>query len=295
VRADWVGDRDQARLAWILFAGVALSMSQQLGLAIACATVSDTPGSVTQYAYAYYMIGVLLNLSVLPLSIVTLPDLVDQVRTGAPDAARRYMLTIGPYVAFLLVPALVAFVAFSEPLLGLVFDSGLGTTGVETMYATASTLALAMVAISVFTLGAAIVAAQRRWTLAAAVAAGSVGLYAVALTALGGDPERVAIGHVLGAASSTAILLVGIFGRDMPNVIGELARRCLPAIPLALPLVGLRLLIGDDPSPAEAALGAAAGLGIYVVFAVLLWRSVGGRLVTLLWQPVVRWRRERAA
>ncbi len=293
-RVAWVADRGQAELAWVLFAGVALSMSQQVGFALACVAVSDSAGSVTQYAYAYYVTGLLLNLSVLPLYIVTLPDLVDEMRTGAYQAARRYLVTISPYVAFLLVPALVAFVAFSKPLLKLVFEPGLGADGVRVMYETGSTLTLAMVSISVFTLGSAIVAAQRRWRMAAGVAVGSVLIYAVALTAFGGDPERVAIGHAVAAGCSIAMLLAVIFGRGTPRIVGALAWRCLPALPLSLPLVALRLLLGAEETAAEAALGATLGLAIYLILALALWRSVAGRLLALVRQLLVGRRRAAA-
>jgi O-antigen/teichoic acid export membrane protein len=294
-RVAWIADRGQAELAWVLFAGVALSMSQQIGFAMALATVSDSPGSVTQYAYAYYVTGLLLNLSVLPLAIVTLPDLVDEMRSGASEASRRYMLTMAPYVAFLLAPALVAFVAFSEPLLRLMFDSGLGEHGVSVMYETASTLTLAMVAISVFTLGAAILAAQRRWSLAAGVAAASVLIYAIALTLFAGKPDSVAIGHAVAAACSAAMLLAVIFGRETLRMLGALAWRCSPALALSLPIVAGRLLLGDDPTAAEAALGATLGLGVYLILALVLWRSVAGRLLALVRRLLAGRQREAAS
>jgi O-antigen/teichoic acid export membrane protein len=250
---------------------------------------------VTQYAYAYYVTGLLLNLSVLPLYIVTLPDLVDEMRNGAHQAARRYLMTISPYVAFLLVPALVAFVAFSEPLLKIVFDPGLGADGVRVMYETGSTLTLAMVSISVFTLGSAIVAAQRRWRMAAGVAVGSVLIYAVVLTAFGGDPERVAIGHAVAAGCSATMLFSVIFGREVLPIVGALAWRCLPALLLALPLVALRLLLGDEETAAEAALGATLGLATYLILALALWRSVAGRLLALVRQLLAGRRREAAS
>jgi len=228
-RLRWLRDREQWVLTWRLVAGVALSASQQIALVIALTSLSAGAGAVTLYAYAYFVVGLLLNLSVLPVAVVTLPDLIDELsRSGAP-AARRYLSFVTPYVAAVLIPALLGVVLFGEPILRLVFASALGTDDAAALHETSSVLGIAMGFASIFALGSAVIASQRRWSIAVLVACLSVAINMSLQARFGGELTTSAFAQAASTALVTLLLLGAIFGRQTPRVVMNVARVSSPA------------------------------------------------------------------
>lgn len=281
-RALWFRDAEQARLLWYLTAGVALSASQQLALAIALGSLSGEAGEGTLYAYAFYITGLFTNLSVVPLALVTLPDLVEGAAEGAV-AMRRHLKEVAPFVFFVLAPMLAGFAVFGKPMLELTLGPGLSQAAVADLYEIALVLELVVLATVVFALGTAMTVALRRWTVAVGVAVTSVLMHFVAISVLVHlGTTWVAVGHALATTLAAAILLTSLFGGAMPLAIRDLARGAWPAFALSAVFPLARLPLGEDPGTLILGASLVCAMMIYGLLALRLWPRVAGRFLAAI-------------
>ncbi|MDQ3648285.1 MAG: hypothetical protein M3433_06845 [Actinomycetota bacterium] len=274
-------DRSQLRLLWRALAGVALGASQQLGLAVALSAIVGE-GRVTVYAYAFYITGILLNLSVLPVAMVTLPDLLERLAAEGPSARREHLRRVAPFVFAVLVPALICLISFGEPLLAVAFGSVLSLSSVSEMHDIIVRLSLFALSAAVFALASTLLVALGRWVAAVVVAAINVLLHILAIYGFAhGDPTNVAAGHAAATLCATALLFALVLGREAPRAGVELAWAIAPAFAFATIFPLLRAALGDDPSVKAAAATAVLGLGLYCAAALVLWRSVATAFLAL--------------
>jgi peptidoglycan biosynthesis protein MviN/MurJ (putative lipid II flippase) len=276
------GGRHTEGLGSSVIGGVALGASQRLGLVIALSAVSTEPGLVTLYAYAFYAVGLILNVSSAPLSLVTLPNLVESIAARGKPAAEQQLAVVTPFVCSVLAPLLAALVAFGKPLIDGLFAAALSPDSRMTLYELTIILGAAMIPLSSFTLTGSVALALGLAKRAVGVATVGVVFHGVALYA--GAPygaSGVAVGHVAASAALALLVLVAVFERRTITVVKRLTRGCLPAFLLAAVFAPLRLALGPEPSPAWAVLAVAVGFGLYALLALLLWPTVAQPFLSL--------------
>ena len=221
------------RLAKYVLTGVALAGAQQLTLTIALAAVSGKAGEATLYAYAFYATGVMATLSVVPLSLVTLPRLVEASGSAPLEAARHQVRLVTPYVMAALVPMLAAFALFAEEVASE-FAGPLGR-GTTEFFHIAETLLLLMLPLVLFALLSTIVIALRLWTLAALAAGATLAVHLLLISsATDCGAVCVARTHALAMAISAVGLLWAVFRRATLSAVIDLCASAWKPLALAV-------------------------------------------------------------
>ena len=270
-----LANRDQGRFAYYLFSGAALGGVQQLSLPIALSAVSSTdpiPGTVTSYAYAYFLVGLVLRFSSTSVALVTLPDLVESISKAGPDAARRHLFGVTPFIFLVTLPMLAAFAAFGETILNLVFGAVLSEFLIRQLYEIGLILGLMAIATTVYVVAGSLLFALGRWQSMLWVSAASLIILAAAMYALAPmGALAIAAGHAGGATASALLVLAMAFRRDLARILrGICSRTALPFL-LATVFPLARGLLGSDPSIALELSFLAGASAIYLTLAIFLW------------------------
>ena len=288
-RRSMFADRAQRDLALVLAAAASISVALQLNLSIALATLSNDPGAITSYSYAFFIVGLALAISSFPLGLVTMPDLVQDYARRGLVAAREYLVRVPPYAFSVLVPTLVAFAVDGKPLLQAVFAHSLSDHGIDLVYEVGVVLSVMAIPASLLFLTGAVTIALGRTRLFLPLSISSLAIQAALTIPLSSiSPAAVAAGHATTLALTVAILYRMIFGRDWASIAFAALRRAAPAFALSSVFVLFRLPLGSDPSAGLAAAAALAGLAAYATLAVLLWPSVARAFIDLLKRPAPR-------
>ena len=285
-RLGWLRQREQWRLALDLVSGAALGVALQVNLAISLAVISSEAGAITAYSYAYFMSTLILTISSVPLSLVTLPDLVGKIATGGEKVTEAHFLRVSPYSLAVVAPLVFAYAADGRPVLEAVFSGSLSADTIDLLYELGLALCIMVVPTALMFLGAMVTLALGRWRQYLFAALAGIAVHAtivISVSTLG--PRAVAIGHVASATVLTAIILAIAYRRRWVAIAGEALRRSLPAFGFALVFVALRLPLGDDPGWAAAAAAALVGLLAYVALSVRFWPSVSTAFVDLVRRP----------
>lgn len=280
-RVGWLRSREQGRLALLLLAGAALGMANQLSLTIAVSAVSAEVSGIIVYSYAFFLVGLMLNLTSYPLSLVTLPDVVEAVAARGRDAAREQLNEVIPYLFAVLVPMAVGLVVFGEPLLRLIFQSALSPESIQLMHDIASVLCVMVIFTSLYVLAGTTLLALQRWRGALLVGSSSIVLHLVAIRLLSsGEPSHVAVAHAAASATVVAVLLAVLLGRTAVRWTLMAIRQALPALAFSVVFVLWAALISGSPSlPGDAS----AGLALAGLFASLVTYAA---LVGAAWPTV---------
>jgi O-antigen/teichoic acid export membrane protein len=283
----WLAQRDQAHLSWYLMAGVAITASQQIGLAIAVGALSGGTGSPTLYAYAYYITGVMLNVSVLPLAAVTLPELVSNVARINVSAVRDLLRLVPPYIFAVLLPMLAGFASLGEPLLNAAFSSVLSDATVRELYEICLWLELMMIPTAMYYLGGSMLLALHRWTSAIAAAGISIVIHlALLYPAADFGAQSVAAAHAGAALLATIVVLTFALGRDTPAAVWDIARLSWPAVALSGVFVAARVPVADRLGLLTAIVTLLGAAAVYVALVIRLWPRVGRAFADLLRNPL---------
>jgi peptidoglycan biosynthesis protein MviN/MurJ (putative lipid II flippase) len=286
-KLSWLVQRDQARFAWYLLAGVAITASQQIGLAIAIGALSGGTGSATLYAYAYYITGVMLNVSVLPLAAVTLPELVSNVARIKTTAVRDLLRLVPPYVFAVLLPMLAGFASFGEPVLTAAFGRVLSDASIRELYELCLWLELMMIPTAMYYLGGSMLLALHRWNGAIAAAGISIAIHLTLLyPAADFGAQAVAAAHALAALLATVVVVTLALGRETPAAAWDIARLSWPAVALSGVFVAARISVADRLGLMTAIVTLLAASAVYVALVIRLWPRVGRAFVALLRNPV---------
>lgn len=275
VSAKAILDRRQLHLAFYLLGGAAIPVAQQLGLTVAVSVVSHYPSGIMVYTYAFAMVGLMLNISALPLAFAALPDIVDELARRGLQAAENQVLTLVPCLFAILVPMLVAFVALGEPVLELILGSGLTSENIRRIHDVATILTGMVFLASLAVLATTCLLAMHRWRTAIYIGVASVGAHLLAIAVLlDSSVEMAAVGHVVATGCTTVLLFASVFGsRALP--ITFTALRCgSPAFALS-GVFALAAVLIDKDSPAWLTLLAMfVSTAVYVALVALTWRTV---------------------
>jgi peptidoglycan biosynthesis protein MviN/MurJ (putative lipid II flippase) len=266
---------EERLLALRLLAGTASAVSQQLAVVIALAALPDSGSDVTLYVYAYFLIGICLNLSVLPLTWVTLPDAVDAIGARGRRAANDYLAALAPVVYAFLMPALALLVTFGHDILQGIFGSTFTEGGIQELYDLASILCLVAVTGVVYFLALSMLLARREWAVAARVACVAVGLHVLVIGAgPSGSATAVATCHSVATALSAAVAGVVLLKREFFGTMARLIFRVAPITAITAVFPAIRFVIGWDLSLRSALLGGCLAMTSYFLLLLRLRRPL---------------------
>jgi peptidoglycan biosynthesis protein MviN/MurJ (putative lipid II flippase) len=285
-RLRWLRESEQWQLALDLVSGAALAVALQVNLAISLAVISSDAGAITAYSYAYFMATLILTISSVPLSLVTLPELVGRIATAGEKVAESHFLRVSPYSLAIVAPLVFGYAADGRPLLEAVFSGSLSASTIDLLYEVGLAFCIMIVPTALMFLGAMVVMALGRWRQYLVGALAGVAVHAalvISLSTLG--PRAVAIGHLASATILTAIILAIAYRERWAPIAAEALRRSSPAFAFALVFVLLRLPLGDDPGWAAAAAAALAGMLAYAALSVRFWPAVSTAFVDLVRRP----------
>lgn len=280
------------RVAAKTVSSVSLQASQQLGFAVALAFVSTSTNAVTAYTYAFYVCGLVLNLSVMPLAILLVPRLVEQgdsdrhhpsrsEQTRVLDFGRRTQLVFAA-----LCPVLAGVVVYGRPICDAIFDPTLSVGSGKQVYHLLVMLALWTLPAAVFALATSYVLAERRWWRTAWLGVLTVGLHFAGMYAASdGGPRAVAAAHAAMAAVSTLAVLFAVFGSRSLAAVLEIIKRGAVVVAACAVFPGIALLVGQPADPTEA-IGVALGAGVvYMLLTAALLPNVVSQLLPRLSNP----------
>lgn len=266
-------------------AGAALPLSQQLGLIIALRFVAEAPGAATAYSYAFYIVGLLLNVCVLPLALVSLPDLVDAIQRRGARAVDEHLLVVVPALFIALLPLVVTFVAFGEPVVSSVFGGALGADATASLWSAAAALVPFTVGAGLIALCNAALLAERRPKAAALIALGATITYVLAFAVLPGDgsPQSVAWQHSGATGVIALICWVAVVRKRLWRLLPQLLVRCAAGgVVLVMSVVPPAVLFKSAEPVANLAV-ALVCLAVYSAALMACARGLRGRGHGWLW------------
>jgi O-antigen/teichoic acid export membrane protein len=182
-----------------------------------------------------------------------------------------------------MLPALVALVAFADPLLPWLLGGLLTDTGVDQLVTMIRILAVVAIPWAFFLVSSNALHALQRWNLTIWLALAAVATHAAFVVPLAGEePEIVTAGHAAAVAVIAAIVVRAALGPRPLRPVWSALVRSAPAAALALVIVGARLLAGSDPDAALALGALVVGLLAYVSLVLVLRPTVRTRLASLV-------------
>ncbi|HET6761411.1 MAG TPA: hypothetical protein VFH13_04885, partial [Gemmatimonadaceae bacterium] len=196
------------------------------------------------------------------------------------EGAEAYFVTVARFALGALMPMLVAFAAFGDPLLNAVFGGFLAEESIDLMYDLGLILAGLAVAGGIMHLGGVVMFALGRSLHLLACAAAAVAFQCALVIPLAhGEPSTTAGLHVVASGCSTVLLLSVLFGRAWPRIILRILQGTIPAIMLSAVFVLVRLPLGSDPSVPALAVAVSAGLLLYAGLSLFLWSGASRAFV----------------
>jgi O-antigen/teichoic acid export membrane protein len=286
LRLESLRERVQRELTFSLVAGAGLGIALQLNLAIALAVISNDPGAITAYSYAYFLSSMILTISSLPLGLVTLPDLVTRIAREGTNAVEDHFLRVTPYALAVLTPLLFAYAADGRPLLEAIFADSLTDGTIDLLYDLGLVLGAMAIPTALLFLGGIVTLALGRSRAYLTVGLTGIAIQApivIAVSFLG--PRAVAGGHAATSLAITALMLATAFGRRWPHVASESLRRSAPALAFSTVFILFRLPLGADPSVISACASALVAFLAYAALSVRFWPSISTAFVDLLRRP----------
>jgi peptidoglycan biosynthesis protein MviN/MurJ (putative lipid II flippase) len=275
--------RETWKLAALAAAGAAVPVALQLDATISLATVSDRPGAVTAYSYAYFVTVLATGITAGVIGLVTMPGLVASLAERGREVADEYLTTTAPFSVFLYVPIAAGYATFGHPLVNAVLEGPLSPGSVDLLWDASRIFLLMGLSWALLAPLTTLALSLGLYARLAWVTAGIVPVHAalvIAASAIG--PVTVAGAHALSGTLLVIAIMLLIFGRAALGAVAHALRASLPAAPLALvfPLVGLLGLADGGVAAALAGLVLAGVL--YVGLALKLWPSVAGEALRLL-------------
>ena len=272
----WLFQRQQLRISTLLIAYASLGLAQQINLSIALGAVSRMTGLITVYTFAFYLIGMLLNLTSMSLSFVMLPDLVSAVARAGIAGAREYVLRVLTFAFPLIAPMLALYLAYGRPLLLAVAARILTAATTKTLFDLGAVFCLLVLPVTLIQVGVSVGVAMRRWRLMLLVSGLSIALQAVGLgLVVGHRPISVASTQVVVTAITASMLIIGLFGSRALRLLLAVVRTALPAVGLSAACVLPALLVRASLGPGAAALGALVSICVYTWLMLTFQPSVG--------------------
>ena len=270
----WLANRSSRALILHLMAGATLAVVSLVNLSIALTAVSNDPGAITVYSYAFFLISLMLSVSFLPLGIVSLPDAVDSLTKGVVDGAEKYFTSVARHALSQLVPIVVAFAVFGPLLLEALFAGFLTEGSRRLLYELTLILAgFAVAAGLMFLAGNVILArSQPRSLLFCGLASVTLQL-ALVLALTQGGVTLTAAAHVVASVLAAILLLWVAFPRVWLRLVFDAFRGSLPAVAISIIFPLLRWPLGPDPALVVVFGALAAGGGLYVGLMLLVGRS----------------------
>lgn len=273
--------RRQAQLLVTLLAAASLGVVLQVNLAVAVATVSGFPGTITSYSYAFFIFGILVNMTFQALAVALLPGLVRDVENGGPAAAARFLVESSRYGFAVLAPLLGIWLAFADSFLRDALPWLLSERSLQLVWEVGTIFCVMAVGLGLYYLGSMVLLARRRWRATFAIAVAMVALQAVLTAAVGSrDALTIAWVHTGSVVAGTALILVMGLAAERARTLGLLAKAVTPSLGLAgvFPLAAFAL--GDEGAGRAAAL--VLGVVVYLLALRLLWPDVVKRFATIL-------------
>jgi hypothetical protein len=180
------------------------------------------------------------------------------------------------------VPLAVGYAVFGRALVDAVLEGPLSADTIDILWDSSRIFLLMGLAWALLAPLTTVALSLQRYRKLAAIALAIIPVHALlVIPAASEGPVTASGAHAVSGTLLVIAIMVMVFGRRTPRAALRAIVACLPAALLALvfPLVGLVI----DP---DGLAGALAGLTVaailYGVLGVLLWRSVGGRALTLL-------------
>jgi peptidoglycan biosynthesis protein MviN/MurJ (putative lipid II flippase) len=286
-RAAWIREHAQRQLAMTLLAGAGIAVAVQMTLAISLAAVSNDPGAITAYTYAFFIVALMLAISSGALALVTLPDLVTRIEREGAAAAEHHLARIAPYAFAVLAPLLFLYAAYGEPLLEAILADSLSGGTVSLLYDLGLLLEGIAVPIALMYLVSAVTLAtgRSRWFLGVGLAS-VLAHAAIVFPVSTFGPRAVAGGHIASALLMAVLLMAATYGRRWWRVAVTALWRSMPAFALSTVTIVPRLLLGSDPSAAADTAAACVAALAYVGLVFLFWPSVTRAFKEALRQPL---------
>lgn len=281
-RVGWLGERSLWRLAGLVGASAAIGLSIQINLAIALAAVSGTPGEITVYVYAFFLINLVLAISAAALNLVMVPQLVSVVAERGQIGARDFLVKIVPHSFAVLVPLLAAYAAFGLPVLRTVFGDSLTPGEVLNLYRVSIILCGAGVAFGLLFSVHTVTLALGRQPRAAVAAGVGVALQAVLVISLSfAGILAVAAAHSAATILTTVVLIKLTFDGRFWFPAAEALKKAAPAVGFSLVFPLARFPLGSDPGTLVSIVVATLTLAAYAGLVIGFWPEVGGSFKAL--------------
>jgi peptidoglycan biosynthesis protein MviN/MurJ (putative lipid II flippase) len=260
-------------------AGAALPLSQQLGLVLALRFVDESPGAATTYSYAFYIVGLLLNVCVLPLALMSLPDLVDNIRRKGAQAVDEHLLAVVPALLIVLLPLVVTFLGFGEPAVRSLLGGALGDSATADLWSAAEALVPFTIAGGIVALCNVAFLAQGRQRAAVAIAVAAAVMYLVAFAAPLGDgsPQSIAWRHSAVTCFIAVLCWVWLVRQRLWALLPRLVARYAVGAMVLFATVILPAVLVDPVAPVVNLLVAVACLTLYGAVLIVCGRMLRRR------------------
>jgi peptidoglycan biosynthesis protein MviN/MurJ (putative lipid II flippase) len=267
------------RLLLKVVAGGALLGAQQIELAITLSLLSPTRGAITSFTYAFLLINLLLNLSFSPLSLALMPGLIESISETGPQAARAQLVRITRVASWVLIPALLALVAFADPLVPRIVEHLFTSGGADRLVAMIRILALAAIPAAFFVVSGNAILALQRWRRVTWVAALGILVHAAVVVPFSGlGPDAITFAHAGAMVIVAGLVVRATFDSGAWRTVGAALVRIAPAAATGLVFVAARLVVGATPT-VEAAVAALLVSGVaYLCFVVAVRMDLMSRL-----------------
>jgi putative peptidoglycan lipid II flippase len=270
------------RLAATALAGASVPVVLQITATISLAAVSGRTGAVTAYSYAYFVTVLTTGITAGVIGLVTMPNLIAALHERGARAAEDYLAEMAPFSVFLYIPLAAGYAVFGRPLVDAVLEGPLSPGTVDILWDASRIFLLMGLAWALLAPLTTVALSLQRYRALAAIAAVMIPVHALLVIPAASDgPVTAAGAHAVSGTILVIAIMVMVFGRRTASAGLRAVVACLPAVPLALlfPLVGLVI---EPDGLATAIAGLAVAATLYAVLGVWLWRSVGGRSLTLL-------------
>lgn len=274
--------REWALIVKVL-AGGALLVAQQAQLAITVYSLSPTRGAITSFTYAFVLTNLLVSTTLSPLSMALMPALVREAAVSGVAAARAQLARVIPIAFDVMLPALVALVAFADPLVPWLLGGLLNETGVDDLVTMIRILGAVAIPVAYFLVSGNALHGLQLWNRVLWVSLATVVTHAAVVVPLEGQSAAtVTTGHAVAVAVVAALLVRATMGPRPLGPVWTSLRRSAPAAGLALLIVGARLLVGRDPDVPVAAGAMIAGLLAYAALTIALRPQLRTRFGSLV-------------
>ena len=262
-------------------AGLAIVM--QLYLTLALATVSDNPGLLTAYSYAYLTLTVIAGTTVGTIGMVTMPLAVEAVAKHGKEAAIPFLRDTGAAGFFLYWPLALCYALFAYPLIHFVFAGSLSPDTLELFWDGSRIFVLLGFAWAFGFPFTTLALASHMYVRVAIGAAVQLPFHLLAVSIASSSSElSVVATHTATGIFLIASLAVVVMGKQAARAAFAIFRASAMAFLIGVPIILLRLLLGP-PATIPVSIGCiVAGALMYVALSYKATPNLGGRMIDQL-------------